>query len=159
MLLPGRGVIVGRLDQMIEATSAAQHDAHRWPDPPDVVPRYPALYLVGIQGHDELRTMDPDGCADAMTEVSRRLDRLVRGTDVLGYTAPGTFALAAGSVTPSSAGALIERIEGAAAMPLEIGVDMLSLRAFVALAFAQGGASGEELMCEAERDLSGLLGG
>ena len=158
MLLPGRGVIVDRIDQMIGATSAAREAESRWPDPPEVVPRYPALYLVGIGDHDDLLALDPRGCADAMTEVSRRLDRLVRGSDVLGYTAPGTFALAAGSVTPTSAGALVERIEGAAALPLEIGGDVVSLRAFVALAFADGDVRGEELMCHAERDLARLLG-
>ncbi len=159
MLLPGRGVIVDRIDQMIEVTSAARGAEPRWPDPPEPTPRYPALYLVGIDGHDELVSIDPSGCTAGMTEVSRRLDRLVRGSDVLGYTAPGTFALAAGSVTPVSAGALVERIEGAVALPLEIGGDVWSLRALVALAFAEDGASGEDLMRRAERDLDHLLRG
>lgn len=157
MSLPGRDGIVDRVDQMIEATSVAQRSESSWPDPPDVVPRYPALYLIGILGHHELRSMDPAGCDEAMTEVSRRLDRLVRGSDVLGCTAPGTFALAAGSVTPTSAGALVERIEGATAMPLEIGGSVVSLRAMVALAFADGDGRGEDLMCDAERDLARLL--
>ena len=159
MLLPGRTVIVDRLDQMIEATKAALDAAPAWPDPPESAPRYPALYLVGVQDHDELRSIDAEGCAEAMDEVSRRLDRLVRGSDVLGYTAPGTFALAAGSVTPTSAGALVERIEGAAALPLEIGGEVVSLRALVALAFAEGGASGEQLMSDAERELERLMNG
>ncbi len=153
MSLPDRDVVVERLDQMIERTSAALDAASRRSDPPEVTPRYPALYLVGIQGHDELRTIDASGCDGAMREVSRRLDRLVRGSDVLGYTAPGTFALAAGSVTPESAGALVERIEGAAALPVEIGDDVVSLRAVVALAFAEGGVAGEQLMRFAEREL------
>ncbi len=156
MLLPGRGEIVDRLDQLIESTTVALAATPRWPTTPEVVPRYPALYLVGIQDHDQLRSIDVDGCAKAMHEVSTRLDRLVRGTDVLGYVAPGTFALAAGSVTPESAGALIERVEGAAALPVEIAGDIVSLRAFVALAFAGPGSSGEQLMRDAERDLDRL---
>lgn len=156
MSLPDRRVVVERLDQMIESTTAALDAAPRWPDSPEVSPRYPALYLVGIQDHEDLRSIDAAGCDQAMREVSRRLDRLVRGSDVLGYTAAGTFALAAGSVTPESAGALVERIEGAAALPVAIGDDVVSLHAVVALAFAGGDVSGERLMQDAERDLERL---
>ncbi len=159
MLLPGRAVIVDRLDQMIGTTTAALDAVPSWPDPPETSPRFPALYLVGIQDHEQLRSIDADGCAEAMHEVSRRLDRLVRGSDVLGYTAPGTFALAAGSVSPESAGALVERIEGAAALPIELGGDVVSLRAFVALAFAESGSSGEQLMRDAERELDRRMHG
>lgn len=158
MLLPGRSVIVDRLGQMIDSTSAALAVGSTWPDPPDPPARYPALYLVGIEGHRELVTADSEGCASAMIEVSRRLDRLVRGTDLLGYIAPGTFALAASSVTPPTAGTLVERIEGAVALPLDVVGQVVSLRAFVALAFADGDQDAEQLMASAESRLERLLG-
>ena len=162
MMLPDREVVVERLDVLIEnarAALAALPTAAdtEWTGVGAPTPKLPTLYLVAIDGSGELRALDPAGFAAAMQEVSRRLDRLVRSSDVLGNTADGTFALVAASVASSSAGALVERVAGAVAMPLQIDGNDVSLRALVAMAFASNGSTAESVMTAAEFELDALL--
>jgi GGDEF domain-containing protein len=113
----------------------------------------PALFLIAVDGHDELAVADADGTRAAMDEVVRRLDHLVRSSDLLGAVCPGTFLLVGSGVDPSVAGALVERIQGAVALPLEVGGGPVSLRVDVGLAFADGGSSGAQLLARATDDL------
>ena len=160
MMLPDRQVVVDRLDVLIESSRAARSapvDPNDWPGAAERRRKLPILYLVAIDGYDDIRGIDPVGCGAAMDEVSRRLDRLVRSSDVLGCTADGTFALVASSVASAAAGALVERVAGAVAMPVQIAGEDVSLRALVALAVAEGGSSAESVMSSAEVELRMLL--
>lgn len=132
------------------------------PGPTDVADRLdallargqrPAVYLVSVDGYDTLVSEDPEGARAAMREAARRLDRLVRSSDVLGAVAPGTFVLVGAGVTPDAAGALVERIEGAAALPVEVGGQPVSLKVDIGLAFAASGSSADELLGRASADL------
>ena len=105
VLLPPRSVVVERLDEMIasqDLSSSAQ----------------PAAYLVGIDDYEALSGSDQSGTEAAMQEIAARLDRLVRTADVLGLIEPGLFVLVAAAVAPASAGAVMERIRGAIALPM-----------------------------------------
>ncbi len=113
----------------------------------------PALYLVAVDGHDQLAARDEEGTRAAMDEVVRRLDRLVRSSDVLGLLRPGTFVLVGGGVDPSVAGALVERIQGAVALPVDLDGEPVSLRVDIGLAFAEDGCTGGQLLERATADL------
>jgi GGDEF domain-containing protein len=135
MELPDRDAVLGRLDALL-----AQGQR-------------PAVYLVAVDGYEVLEARDPDGTRTAMRSAAGRLDRLVRSSDVLGAIAPGTFVLVGSNVEPSVAGALVERVEGALALPLDVGGEPLSLKVDVGVAFATSASSGADLLERADADL------
>jgi GGDEF domain-containing protein len=154
MGLPGRDTLTERLQQLIAD----------WRDAPGprpvgapasvhmVEPSPPAVYVIGIDSYEELARTEPEGIDEAMGEVTHRLDRLVRSSDVLGLLQPGRFALATASVAPSTAGVIMERMTGAVAMPLELGGQPLSLSVSIGVAFAFDGTSAEAMLLAAEQD-------
>ncbi|MGB3410032.1 MAG: diguanylate cyclase [Microthrixaceae bacterium] len=155
MGLPDRNEVIGHLDRMLERwnangvvgdTGGGTTDRFR-PEP-----KPPAVYSIGLLGHDELYSMDAEGTDLALIEITRRLDRLVRSDDLLGQVSPDQFLLAAASVAPSTAGVIMERVSGAVAMPLDIGGQPVSLSVEIGLAFAFDGASSESMIAAAEKD-------
>lgn len=161
MGLPGRDTLTERLDQLIEAWANAAGQRTPASSGPAFLPEPtpPAVYVVGVDSYDELAAVDGAACAAAMGEVTRRLDRLVRSSDVLGLLQPGRFALAAASVAPSTAGVIMERIAGAVAMPLDLGAETLSLSVSIGVAFAFDGATATHMLSAAEADLQRPRGG
>ena len=133
--LPDRAEVTTRLDDLLA-------DGHR-----------PAVFLVSVDGYDDLVVRDADGAAAAVRETARRLDRLVRNSDVLGTSGPGTFILVGSGVEPSVAGSLVERIQGVAALPVDVAGEPVSLRVDIGLAFATTDCSGAALLDRAGQDL------
>jgi len=155
MGLPGRETLTERLDQLIDAWSSA---SGRWTPaaggtPHLTEPSPPAVYVIGVDGFDSLDARGPDASGDAMRELTRRLDRLVRSSDVLGRLAPDRFALAVAAVAPSAAGVIMERIAGAVAMPLDVGDDAWSLSVTIGVSFGIDGVRAAEMLRTAELDL------
>ena len=155
MGLPGRDNLTERLDHLIATWTDAA--GRRQPGAPGAAhlpePAPPAIYAIGVDSYDELAASDDALARYAMAEVTRRLDRLVRSSDVLGVLAPGRFGLAAASVAPSTAGVIMERMTGAVAMPLDLASETVSLSVTIGVAFAFAGASADELVAAAETDL------
>jgi GGDEF domain-containing protein len=143
LLLPERSVVLARLEEMI-----ASHDSNSSANP--------AIYLVGIDDYEALSGTDQLGTEAAMEEIAVRLDRLVRTADVLGLIEPGLFVLAAASVAPSSAGAVMERIRGAIALPMEIAGQPLSVLVHVTVSFFVVGATAVSMLSKAEAELTQL---
>lgn len=118
----------------------------------------PALFVVSIEGFASLS--DADACAgDAlMAEVLRRVDRLIRSSDLLGVLEPGRLILAVG-LSPAMAGALVERLAGAVAMPIEVQGELVSLGSLIGTAFVGsedlpwGDGSADALLARAEHDI------
>lgn len=155
MGLPDRNEVAGHLDRMLErwnASSAASMSNSEIRERFKPEPKPPAVYSIGLLGHDELYSMDAAGTDQALVEIKRRLDRLVRADDILGQVSDGQFLLAASAVAPSTAGVIMERVTGAVAMPLEIGGQPVSLAVEIGLAFAFDGASSESMIAAAEKD-------
>ena len=143
VVLPNRSVALQRLDEMIasqDSNSSAQ----------------PAAYLVGIDDYEALSASDQSGTEAAMEEIAARLDRLVRTADVLGLIEPGLFVLVAAAVAPASAGAVMERIRGAIALPMEIAGQPLSVLVHVAVSFFVAGDSAESMLTQAGVELNHL---
>jgi PleD family two-component response regulator len=113
----------------------------------------PAVIVVAVDDVASLEERDPVGTGAALREVARRLDRLVRSSDLLGLLGPGEFAFATPSLSAGVAGALVERIEGAVAMPLEIAGEALSLGVTVGIAFATPGERAASLVPRAEAEV------
>jgi GGDEF domain-containing protein len=113
----------------------------------------PAVYVVAVDGYEALEARDPTGARNAMQSAAARLDRLVRSSDVLGSIGPGTFVLVGSNVEPSVAGALVERVEGALALPVDVGGEPLSLKVDVGVAFATSASTAAELLDRADADL------
>jgi GGDEF domain-containing protein len=156
MELPDRTAVLGHVAGLLER--------HR-----SVTPRgratdaRPALCVVQVEGYPALAERDAAGASSAMDEVARRLDRLVRSGDVLGRLAPDRLVVAA-DISPAVVGALVERIRGAVAMPVEVAGDLLSLVAVIGLAIVddtpeRAPADPSDLLGRAESDLSLQLGG
>ena len=135
MNLPDREVVAARVDAMLAEG------------------RRPAVFVVAVDGYHVLAARDGDGTRAAMDEAARRLDRLVRSSDVLGTVEPGTFVLVGSGVEPAVAGALVERIQGAVALPVDVGGEPVSLRVDIGLAFADGPTSAGDLLARADDDL------
>ncbi|MHB1138558.1 MAG: diguanylate cyclase domain-containing protein [Microthrixaceae bacterium] len=155
MGLPGRDILTERLDQLIttwtDAAGRRQPAARGSGYLPEPAP--PAIYAIGIDSYRDLSVADEALARHAMAEVTRRLDRLVRSSDVLGVLAPGRFGLAAASVAPSTAGVIMERMTGAVAMPLDLAAETVSLSVTIGVAFAFDGATAQDLVTAAEMDL------
>jgi GGDEF domain-containing protein len=113
----------------------------------------PAVFVVEIAGFDALSASDVDGAHDAVREVESRLDRVVRGRDVLGFEPPARFIFGCSSLPVDAAGAVLERIRGGAAFPVEVGGDAVSLSLDIGMAFFADGATGASLVEAAETDL------
>ncbi|MEX0767804.1 MAG: hypothetical protein WD029_04965 [Microthrixaceae bacterium] len=141
--LPALPEVVDRLNQMIESQDSS-------------TPASPGVYLVEIDDYEALSRSDLVGTESAMEEIAVRLDRLVRSADVLGLIQPGLFVLAAASVAPASAGAVMERIRGAIALPMEIADQPLSVRAHVAVSFFADGATATSMIAQSEIELTHL---
>jgi GGDEF domain-containing protein len=133
--LPRRGAVVDQVDDLVSNGLS------------------PAVFVVEIAGFDVLSGADADGAHDAVREVEARLDRVVRGRDVLGFEPPARFLLGCSSLQPEAAGGLLERIRGGAAFPVEVGGDAVSLALDIGIAFFSDGATGESLVEAAESDL------
>lgn len=117
----------------------------------------PAVLVVEVAGFDALASTDPTGAHAAIREVEARLDRVVRGRDVLGFEAPARFLLGCSSLGADAAGGVIERIRGGAAFPVEVGGDAVSLVLDIGTAFWAEGATGSSLVQAAEADLARSL--
>ena len=150
MGLPGRQELYLRLDAEIDAARsdarATRPGGERDPDPPAVI-------VVAVDDVASLEARDPVGSAAVLREVARRLDRLVRSSDLLGSLGPGEFVFATPSLSAGVAGALVERIEAAAAMPVELGGEVLSLGVTVGIAFAAPDERAASLVSRAEAEL------
>ena len=118
----------------------------------------PALFVVSIEGFAELNAADPLEGEELMAEVLRRVDRLIRSADLLGVLQAGRLVLAVG-LSPAMAGALLERLSGAVAMPIEVGGELVSLGAVIGVAFVGpddlpwGEGSADALLARAEHDI------
>lgn len=155
MGLPDRNQVVWHLDKMLErwnADGVVADSGNGTTDRFRPEPKPPAVYSIGLVGHDELYSIDAEGTDLALIEITRRLDRLVRADDLLGRVSPDQFLLAAASVAPSTAGVIMERVSGAVAMPIDIGGQPVSLAVEIGLAFAFDGASSESMIAAAEKD-------
>lgn len=133
--LPGMSQVRGRIEELLAAG------------------RTLAVYLVSVEGYDRLLASDADGAHHVLRQVARRLDRLVRGSDLLAVEGPGRFVLVATDVAPAVAGALVERVEGAAALPVEFDGATVSLQVRVGLALASEGGGAGDLLHRAADDL------
>lgn len=124
--------------------------------------RAPAVYLVVVDRFEDLRDSDPEGAEEAMGDIAQRLDRVLRSSDLLASDGPGRFVLVGAEVVPEVAGSLMERVEGATALPVEVADQVLSLRVAVGVGLSRPGASppepAEALMERAEMDLRRRLG-
>lgn len=124
--------------------------------------RAPAVYLVEVDRFDDLHASDPDGALEAMEDIAQRLDRILRSSDLLASDGPGRFVLVGAEVVPEVAGSLLERVEGATALPVDVAGQVLSLRVAVGVGLARPDASppesAEALVERAEMDLRRRLG-
>ena len=163
MELPDRAALLAHLTALLSAAPEG-HDHGRASDVRT------AVCVIDVDGYDAMFGRDPSGTMQVMGEIVRRLDRLVRSGDVLGALRPGRLALVV-RISPVVAGSLSGRIEGAVAMPLEVGGELVSLSVLVGTAFAPVGrptdtdrrvgtpraagrnTSAEDLMSAAERDV------
>lgn len=134
--LPGRTAVRERLDSLLGAG------------------KRPAVYLIAVEGYDRLVTIDPHGTAAALRKAAGRLDRLVRSTDLLASDGADTFVLVGSDVAPSVAGALMERIEGALALPVELDGSVVSLQVRIGLALAEDHSDADDLLTRAATDLA-----
>ncbi len=144
--LPDRSVLLEKLTEMIDSGES------------------PGMFAISIDGFDDLpRRGEADGGDDvgmhAMTELAGRLSRLVRSNDILAVLAPGVFALAGAGVDQVEADAVLERVRGVFAMPVEVDGVMISLPVTVGVSHAEIAGSARELVDLAERDLQEKLDG
>lgn len=117
----------------------------------------PAVYSIGIIDYQALADIDPTGAEVLVDEARSRLDRLVRSGDVLGFRGPDTFLLATGEMEPTTAGAVMDRIRGALAMPLDIAGDPVSLTVAIGVAFAFDDEDADEMLTQAENDMQRVM--
>lgn len=130
MKLPDRYRLLAHLDALagdVPAAGTRRHDDARC-----------AVCVIGLADPalaDPALAAPPGGSPDdVLVEVVRRVDRLVRASDLLAQIGPGRLALGM-PLAPSAAGALIERVEGAVSMPIRWGAELVSLPASIGVAF------------------------
>jgi GGDEF domain-containing protein len=139
---------------LVQQVAAALAAGDRGVDAASASPeRAPALLLIQIEDHGALADVESHRADELGTEINSRLDDLVRSGDHLVRLAPDRYGLLAAQVDPSDAGSLADRVRGALAMPLEIGDEVVSLRASVAVAFAQFAIDAEAVVVAAEQQL------
>jgi GGDEF domain-containing protein len=156
MELPDRSAVLGHVAELMARHRSSSEHAR-------VTDGRPALLVIHIEGHAALCARDPLGSEAAMREVARRLDRLVRSGDLLGRLAPDMLVVAV-DISPAVAGALVERVRGAVAMPVEVAGELISLVATIGLALADDARTGtpadaELLLGRAEADAALQQGG
>lgn len=149
--LPGRAEVVARFDRSIQQVQLRQPELLEHGR--DIDAR-PAVCVIAVDGYAELVDLDPAGAADALDELSGRLDHLVRAEDLLGRLEPGSLVLAATSLAPAVAGSLVDRVAGAVAMPVEVAGQVLSLEVTVGLAFAKPGDDASSIIARGEEDVA-----
>lgn len=132
MTLPDRDGVVDKLAAMLAARRRRVVPTPGAP-PSD---RSSALLLIQVEGYHGLVGADPERREVVDGEITRRLDRLVRSTDVLGRTAGDRFVLAADGVAPSAVGVLVDRLRSAFAMPVPVGEGLVSFPVKVAIELA-----------------------
>ena len=150
MGLPDRSELCRRFDEAIDR--ARQRSPQVLEHGRDADAR-PAVCVIALDDVASLDRADPTGPAAATSELPRRLDHLVRSADLLGELGPGVLALAAPSLAPAVAGALVERITGAVAMPLDVGDQTLSLGVTVGVGFAGPDDDAAAIVARAEGDV------
>ncbi len=153
MGMPGRSEVCERFDEVLLATRSKRPGALAHGRDADA---RPAICVIGIDGFPEIVELDPDGAEAAVTEVFRRLDQLVRSVDVLGRIATDRMVLAVPGLAPAVAGSLVERIAGAAAMPIGIADRTVSIGVTVGVAFAEGDDDAGAVLERAEAELDRL---
>lgn len=137
--LPRRPAVVEQVETMVRTGAA------------------PAVIAVEVAGFEGLHGSDPDDAHRAVRELERRLDRVVRDRDVLGFDPPARFLLACSGLGPDTSGGVLDRIRSGAAFPVDIGVDAVSLIVDVGTAYFTEGATGASLVDDAESDLRRLV--
>lgn len=163
MELPERTAVLEHVANRLERHRAASSRGGTAAPHARATDNRPALCVILVDGYPALAARDPLGASAAMHEVARRLDRLVRSGDLLGRLAPDRLVVAV-DISPAVAGALVERVRGAVAMPVEVDGDLLSLVAVVGLAIVDDSADrapidADGLLERAERDLALQAGG
>ncbi len=133
--LPGRDEMIGRIDALVEDG------------------RHAAVLIVEVAGFDQLLAVDESDAGAVVREVEKRLDRLVRGRDALGFVEPARFVLGCPALAVEAAGGLAERIRGGAALPVDVAGESLSLTLDIGMAFSDGKSDGLGLLEAAEADL------
>lgn len=162
MELPERTAVLGHVAGLLERHRAASRGRSA-SSPGRATDARPALCVILVEGYPALAARDPLGASAAMHEVARRLDRLVRSGDLLGRLAPDRLVVAV-DISPAVVGALVERVRGAVAMPVEVDGDLLSLVAVIGLAIVDDTPDRppidpSDLLGRAEADLALQLGG
>jgi GGDEF domain-containing protein len=133
--LPGRDAVIDRLDELLGGG------------------RRPAVFVVAIHGYPELAETER-GAADAVArELAGRLSLLVRHSDLLAVIAPGIFVLVSPGVEPSDGSILLDRVQGAFALPVAVGGDSVSFPVTVGVAHGAHGMNAPGVLAEAESDL------
>lgn len=133
--LPGRTELVERLAAMLAAGGQ------------------PALFAVAIHGYEALTDRHTADADAAIREVTERLGRIVRSSDLLALLSPGVFALAGPGVERTDTDVLFERVQGAFALPVQVGSDAVSFPVTAGIAHPGVGVGAEMLVAEAEADL------
>jgi GGDEF domain-containing protein len=133
--LPGRDEVIDRLDELLGGG------------------RRPAVFVVAIHGFPEL-TETERGVAEAVArELAGRLSLLVRHSDLLAVLSPGVFALVSAGVEPSDGTILLERVQGAFALPVVVGAETVSFPVTVGVAHGAHGMNAPGVLSDAESDL------
>lgn len=151
MELPDRSAVLGHVTDLLARHRSTSDHARAT----DV---RPAVLVIHVEGYPALCARDPLGSEAAMRDVTRRLDRLVRSGDLLGRLAPDRLVVAV-DISPAVVGAMVERVRGAVAMPVEVAGELISLVAVVGLAIADAAterspADAELLLARAEADVA-----
>lgn len=133
--LPGRGAVIERLDELLGGG------------------RRPAVFAVAVSGFPELADRSPAAADSAARELAGRLSKLVRHSDLLAVLDPGVFALVSPGVEPTDGTILLERVQGAFALPVSIGEDAVSFPVTIGVAHGAHGNNADEVLSAAEADL------
>ncbi len=149
--LPDRQELVDRLAELISQIDRTPAD--------ETVGRAPALFAIEVEGYRVLARSDPAGADALCDEVVRRLDRLVRSTDVVGRVDEDRYVLLAGAVVPETAGSIVDRLRSAFAMPLEVAGSLVSIPVRTAVELWSGdhpdpATAAEAMMQRAEEQLA-----
>ncbi len=133
--LPGRDSVIDRLDELLGGG------------------RRPAVFVVAIHGYPDLAETE-QGAADAVArELAGRLSLLVRHSDLLAVLSPGIFVLVSPGVDPSDQPILLERVQGAFALPVSVAGAAVSFPVTVGVAHGVHGMHAPGVLADAESDL------
>lgn len=139
--LPRRDEVLADMDRLVEGGSRL------------------SVIVVEVAAFDGLSRIDSGDAAAAVAETARRLNRLIRSRDVLGFEPPARFLLGCVSLAPEQAGALVERIRGGVAMPVDVGGEPMSLVVDIGTAFWSDNPTAGDLVAAAEVDLERIRPG